>query len=205
MQIDIKNLGKKFHREWIFRNVNLTLTSNEACVFVGPNGSGKSTLMLAITGMLPPTQGQIIYKNGSQIISDDHFYQQQSIVAPYMEVIEEFTLHELLNFHFSFKIPLSGYNVDRILQSMHLENAKNKYIRQFSSGMKQRLKLGLAFYAQSPVLFLDEPCSNLDVNGIQWYRSEVQKALKNRLIVICSNQPYEYDFSKKIISIEQYK
>lgn len=205
MQIDIKNLGKKFHREWIFRNVNLTLTSNEACVFVGPNGSGKSTLMLTITGMLPPTQGQIIYKNESQIISDDHFYQQQSIVAPYMEVIEEFTLHELLNFHFSFKIPLSGYNIDRILQSMHLENAKNKYIRQFSSGMKQRLKLGLAFYAQSPVLFLDEPCSNLDVNGIQWYRSEVQKALKNRLIVICSNQPYEYDFLKKIINIEQYK
>lgn len=205
MQIEIKNLGKKFHHEWIFRNVNITLTSHEACVFVGPNGSGKSTLMLIITGMLLPTQGEILYKNGSQTIPDEHFYQQQSIVAPYMEVIEEFTLHELLDFHFSFKSPLPEYNTHRIMQAMHLERAKNKYIKQFSSGMKQRLKLGLAFYAQSPILYLDEPCSNLDTTGIQWYRNEVQKALRDKLIVICSNQSYEYDFAKKIINIEQYK
>lgn len=205
MKIEIKSLGKKFHREWIFRNVNLTLSSNEAYVFVGPNGSGKSTLMLMITGMLPPTQGEIIYRNGSQIIPDEYFYQQQSIVAPYMEVIEEFTLLELLDFHFSFKLPLPTYNTQRIMQAMYLEKAKNKQIRQFSSGMKQRLKLGLAFYSQSSVLFLDEPCSNLDANGIQWYRDEVQKTMSNKLIIICSNQSYEYDFAKNFINIEQYK
>lgn len=205
MQIEVQELGKKFHREWIFRNVDLTFAGNEAYVFIGPNGSGKSTLMLTLTGLLPPTKGNIIYKKDDQIIPDDEFYQHQSVVAPYMEVVEEFTLQELLDFHFSFKRPLPGLNVNHIMEAMYLERAKNKYIRQFSSGMKQRLKLGMAFYSQSTVLFLDEPCSNLDAGGIQWYRMEAQKALQNKLIIICSNQPYEYDFCEKVINIEQYK
>lgn len=205
MQIEVQELSKRFHREWIFKNVNLTLAGNEAYVFTGPNGSGKSTLMLSLTGLLPPTKGNITYKKDDQIIADSEFYQHQSVVAPYMEVVEEFTLQELLDFHFSFKRPLPGYNTDHVMEAMYLERAKNKYIRQFSSGMKQRLKLGMAFYSQSAVLFLDEPCSNLDAGGIQWYRTEAQKALQNKLIIICSNQPYEYDFCEKITNIEQYK
>ncbi len=205
MQIEIRNLGKKFYREWVFRNVHLTLHKGAAYVFTGPNGSGKSTLMLTLTGMIPATQGEIIYKNAQQTIPPDDFYQYQSVAAPYMELIEEYTLKELLDFHFSFKAPLASYSSKDILQAMYLENARHKYIKQFSSGMKQRLKLGLAFYADSPVLFLDEPGSNLDQQGIQWYRTEVQRALKEKLIVICSNQLYEYDFSENIINIEQYK
>lgn len=205
MQIEVQELSKRFHREWIFRNVNFTFAGDEAYVFTGPNGSGKSTLMLTLTGLLPSTKGNIIYKKDDQIIADEKFYQHQSVVAPYMEVVEEFTLRELLDFHFSFKHPLPGYNTDHVMEAMHLERAKNKYIRQFSSGMKQRLKLGMAFYSQSAVLFLDEPCSNLDAGGIQWYRTEVQKTLQRKLIIICSNQSYEYDFCEKIINIEQYK
>lgn len=205
MQIEIRNLGKKFYREWIFRGVNLTLNKSEAYAFTGHNGSGKSTLMLTLAGILPPTQGEVFYSNAQQSIAHDDFYQYQSVVAPYMELIEEYTLAELLDFHLSFKPPLPAYSSKDMLRSMYLENAKHKYIKQFSSGMKQRLKLGLAFYVQSPVLFLDEPCSNLDHQGIQWYKSEIQQALKEKLIIICSNQPYEYDFSKNIISIEQYK
>lgn len=205
MQIEVRNLSKKFYREWIFRGVSLIMKKGETYVFTGPNGSGKSTLMLTLAGMLPPTQGEIFYSNAQQTIANDDFYKYQSIVAPYVELIEEYTLAELLDFHLSFKAPLPMYNSKDILRSMYLENAKHKYIKQFSSGMKQRLKLGLAFYVQSPVLFLDEPCSNLDHQGIQWYRNEVQQVLKNKLIIICSNQPYEYDFSKNIINIEQYK
>ncbi len=205
MQIEVQDLGKKFHREWVFRHINLHLAGGKTYVFVGPNGSGKSTLLLTLSGMLPATKGKVIYRKEDQALPDELMYQYQSIVAPYMEVIEEFSLQEMIDFHFSFKQPIAGYDTETIIQSMYLEKAKKKYIRQFSSGMKQRLKLGLAFYSQSSILFLDEPCSNLDNQGIQWYREEVQKAAQNKLIIICSNQPYEYDFCENVINIEQYK
>lgn len=205
MQINVSNLGKKFQREWVFKKVNLTLKQGESYVLIGPNGSGKSTLMLILTGLLPSSQGEVKYQQDGRDIPEDQFYLHQSIVAPYQELIEEFTLEELLDFHFSFKQPYEKMSIKAMIEGLYLTEARHKYIRQFSSGMKQRLKLGLAFYAQSDILFLDEPCSNLDAKGIHWYQQEVRKVLKDRIVIVCSNQPYEYEFAKHQILIEQYK
>ncbi|MEK6476403.1 ABC transporter ATP-binding protein [Catalinimonas sp. 4WD22] len=206
MQIKLNSLGKKFQREWIFRNVNLTLKQGESYVLIGPNGSGKSTLMLILSGLLSASEGTVEYKkDNGENLPEEQFYLSQSIVAPYEEVVEEFTLTELLDFHFAFKPSLDNMSSADIIEALYLTTARNKYIKQFSSGMKQRLKLGLAFYSKSKVLFLDEPCSNLDARGIEWYQQEVKKILHERLIVICSNQSYEYEFVDQRINIEQYK
>jgi ABC-type multidrug transport system ATPase subunit len=205
MQIKVSGLGKKFQREWIFRNIDLALLQGESYVLLGPNGSGKTTLMLILSGLLSPSHGAVRYYEADQEIPVEEYYIHQSIVAPYEELIEEFTLQELLDFHFSLKPPLNGITKQEIIQAMYLEPARHKYIRQFSSGMKQRLKLGLAFYSHSQILFLDEPCSNLDARGIQWYKQEVSKVASERIVLVCSNQPYEYEFVKHKIDIEQYK
>ncbi|MDF9800078.1 ABC-type multidrug transport system ATPase subunit [Catalinimonas alkaloidigena] len=206
MQIKLSKVGKKFQREWIFRNVDLTLKQGQSYVLIGPNGSGKSTLMLILSGLLSASEGTVKYEKGNKKnIPEEEFYHHQSIVAPYEEVVEEFTLTELLEFHFAFKPPLNNMSNMEIMEALYLTQARDKYIKQFSSGMKQRLKLGLAFYSKSKVLFLDEPCSNLDARGIDWYQREVKKVLQERLVVICSNQPYEYEFVDQQINIEQYK
>jgi len=205
MQIKVSGLGKKFQREWIFRNIDLALLQGESYVLLGPNGSGKTTLMLILSGLLSPSHGTVRYYEADQEIPVEEYYIHQSIVAPYEELIEEFTLQELLDFHFSLKAPLNGITKQEIIQAMYLEPARDKYIRQFSSGMKQRLKLGLAFYSHSQILFLDEPCSNLDARGIQWYKREISKVASERIVLVCSNQPYEYEFVKHKIDIEQYK
>jgi ABC-type multidrug transport system ATPase subunit len=205
MHIRVSTLGKKFQREWIFRDFTLTFRQGEAYALLGPNGSGKTTLMQILSGLLPPTKGTVAYLKDEQTIDAEKHYLYQSIVAPYQEVIEEFTLQELLDFHFALKPPLPSLNTEDILQAMYLEQARHKYIRQFSSGMKQRLKLGLAFYSDSPIIFLDEPCSNLDARGIQWYQQEVKKVLPQSIVIVCSNQPYEYAFVQQQVDIEQYK
>lgn len=205
MQIHASQLGKKYQREWIFRNLSLLLEEGNAYALLGSNGSGKTTLMLILSGLLPPSKGDVIYKQGGRALAAETFYQYQAIVAPYQEVIEEFTLEELLKFHFSLKQPIPGMDTEGIMEAMYLEQARHKYIRQFSSGMRQRLKLGLAFYSQNRVLFLDEPCSNLDARGIEWYQQEVRKILSDRIVLVCSNQPYEYEFVQKKIYIEHYK
>jgi len=205
MQIRVSNLGKKYQREWIFRNFSFTFDEGHSYALLGPNGSGKTTLMQILSGLLPPTRGKVEYVVNDKSLSEEVFYQYQSIVAPYQEVIEEFTLQELLDFHFSLKQPLPTLSTEDIIKAMYLEQARHKYIRQFSSGMKQRLKLGLAFYSRSALLFLDEPCSNLDAKGIQWYQQEVRKVLPERVVIVCSNQPYEYEYVQQKVDIEQYK
>ncbi len=205
MHIRVSNLGKKYQREWIFRNFSFTFNKGHSYALLGPNGSGKTTLMQILSGLLPPTRGKVEYVVNDKSLSEEVFYQYQSIVAPYQEVIEEFTLLELLDFHFSLKQPLPTLSTEDIIKAMYLEQARYKYIRQFSSGMKQRLKLGLAFYSRSALLFLDEPCSNLDAKGIQWYQQEVRKVLPERVVVVCSNQPYEYEYVQQKVDIEQYK
>jgi ABC-type multidrug transport system ATPase subunit len=206
MRIIATELGKKFHNEWVFKNLNLDLSTNQIYAFTGPNGSGKSTLLLVLSGLLPFSTGSIHYYNAeNQTISSDTIFRYLSLAAPYTELIEDFTLEEILKFHFQFKEITPNYNIPEIISSLSLDKAQHKYVRQFSSGMKQRLKLGLAFYSQSQLLLLDEPSSNLDAKGIAWYKEEVVKASKDKLLIICSNQPHEYDFCRNIINLEDYK
>ena len=205
MQIEVEQVGKKFQREWIFRNINLTLEQQQAYAFTGPNGSGKSTFLLILAGLMPPTLGKVTYLQQSKSIEEEDVYRQGSIAAPYVELVEEFTLQEFLEFHVALKPLQPDMTVDLLLERMYLQQSRTKYIHQFSSGMKQRLKLGISFYAQNPVLLLDEPCSNLDQQGIRWYQEEVRRLTQDKLIVICSNQSYEYDFCQHVVDITQFK
>ncbi len=92
-----------------------------------------------------------------------------------------------------------------VIELLGLQASKNKLIRYFSSGMKQRLKLALAFCADTPILMLDEPTSNLDSQGVDWYLSLVEQFAKDRLTIICSNQEHEYSFCQHMLSIADYK
>ena len=205
MQITLEDVGKKFRHEWIFREVNYTFRQNLAYGLVGPNGSGKSTLLMMISALLPATRGSIRYSSADQPVDPDTVYQHLTLAAPYQELIEDFTLQEMLDFHFALKKPVAGLDVSTIIKKMQLERAREKYIRQFSSGMKQRLKLGLALYSDSRMILLDEPCANLDQENTQWYQKEIRKVLGKRLVIIASNQSYEYDFCDKIMDIVQFK
>lgn len=205
MQILIDQLGKRFNREWIFKKFSATLQAGKSYTFVGPNGSGKSTLLQVISGVMPSTEGKIIYQLGNQTIDEDKWYKQLIIAAPYVELIEEFTLLELLDFHTGFKPLKEGTSKNELIERIELEGSKNKAIKYFSSGMKQRLKLALAFYSNVPVVMLDEPTSNLDAKWSAWYRDEVQRLSLNQILLICSNVPAEYDFCDTIINVGDFK
>jgi ABC-type multidrug transport system ATPase subunit len=88
---------------------------------------------------------------------------------------------------------------------MYLEEAKDKFISNFSSGMKQRLKLALAFYTDTPALFLDEPGTNLDSQAFAWYQNNLKNSIGQRLIVIASNQPDEYPIEARKLDLSQLK
>ena len=206
MQIIVDQIGKKFVREWIIRGATFTLEAGQKYVFVGPNGSGKSTVLQLITGMFPVSEGTIRYVSGAgKEIDPDEWYKHLVIAAPYMELVEEFTLREHIEFHRNFKPFKNNISNADFEAFIQLPNASYKIIRHFSSGMKQRLKLGLAFMSDVPVVFLDEPTSNLDLHGIQWYLDNVTLLAENQLVLLGSNVAQEYEFCENIISVSSFK
>jgi ABC-type multidrug transport system ATPase subunit len=205
MKINLQAVGKRYNREWIFRGITLTLSSSVSYSITGPNGSGKSTLLQTIGGMLQPSEGQVLYQIHEKEIAAEDVYKHLSLCAPYLDVIEEMTLVEFLSFHQKFKPFITGIDVRKIIEVLGLQAAAHKQIRYYSSGMKQRVKLAQAFFSNTPLLLLDEPCSNLDGKGIELYHSLIEQYCENRLVFVCSNDPVEYSFCKEEISMTAFK
>lgn len=205
MQITAEQIGKKYRNEWIFRRVDLTLTAGTSYTFVGPNGSGKSTLLQLLAGSLPMTDGKLTYTLNGKLLEPDDWFRYVSLAAPYLELVEEMTLTELLAFHQTFKPFKPGLTPEVITDLLLLDHARHKEIKYFSSGMKQRVKLGLAFFAQAPVVILDEPTANLDRQGAAWYYEQVRQLGPDQLLLIGSNVPDEYDFCPNVLDVMQWK
>lgn len=205
MQITLTNTGKRYNREWIFRHCSYTFTSGKNYAITGPNGSGKSTLLQVIAGATLHNEGTIEYNNSDKKISNEQHYANISIAAPYLELIEEMTAKEMLDFHSKFKPLIQTLPIEEMLKIVGLEKAVNKQLRYFSSGMKQRLKLAQAFFSNTPILLLDEPTTNLDADGVALYLSLVSNYTKDKLVIVSSNVKEEYGFCEEVIKIADYK
>ena len=205
MNIVTENLGKRFNREWIFKKLDFSFKSGNCYAIVGPNGSGKSTLLQVLWGQVPQSIGAINYFHDEIPIPQENVYQHVSIATPYMELIEEFTLEEMIQFHFKFKKTWKGLSPEELIQIMELGHARTKQISNFSSGMRQRLKLGLAFFSDTTSLFLDEPTTNLDKKSIEWYHANLNKTADSRLVLIASNADHEYPANAQKIDLLQLK
>lgn len=204
MEIILQNTGKRYNNDWIYRNINYSFISGSVYVITGSNGSGKSTLLQTISGFLLPSEGGITYRLNHHIINKENFFKYISFAAPYIDVYDEYNLYELFDFHRAFK-PLK-VNKEQFIDLSGLQSSANKNIKNYSSGMKQRLKLSLAILSDVPVLLLDEPCSNLDSNARKWYADMLFKYKENRLVIIASNNFIdEYPGAQYFINVEDYK
>lgn len=204
--IQVTNAGKKFGREWIFKGVNLTINPKEKIVILGLNGSGKSTLLQAITGYLSLNEGSVSYLNNEKTVDADILFKHISLASPYLELIEDFTLQEQLEHAQIYKPFLNNLSISEIIELSGLSAHKTKFIKLFSSGMKQRLKLTLAILADAPILFLDEPTTNLDATVINWYKTMIDNYAMDKTIIVCSNSiKEEYVFCDRVITMEEFK
>ncbi|MGZ8510858.1 MAG: ABC transporter ATP-binding protein [Chitinophagaceae bacterium] len=219
MKIVFSDAGKRFNRDWIFRHFTYSFEEGNAYAITGPNGSGKSTLLQVLSGSMHMNEGSMKYEAGSRKsevvlrqaqdqtteIPPEEIYNYVSICAPYLEVVEEMTLKEFLDFHHGFKPFLPGVTTDSVIVTLGLEKAANKQIRYYSSGMKQRVKLAQCIFSDTEIVLLDEPCTNLDIAGIELYHQLIDGYCKGRLVVVSSNDEVEYRFCKKKVDINNYK
>jgi len=187
MQVSLSGVGKRFRTKWVLQDLHLLIEAGMRHVVTGKNGSGKSTLMRIIAGQLSPTCGTIGWSSRGKAIPPGLLYRHIAIAAPYMELIEEYTFGELIRFQRQLKPFSGGMSDPDLLRLSGLRDNLSQPLRVYSSGMKQRAKLSLAILSDTPLLLLDEPCSNLDEGSRHWYSELMAEYGRGKTLVIASN------------------
>jgi ABC-type multidrug transport system ATPase subunit len=207
MIITLENISKKFNNNLLFSNINLEFKAGNKYVILGPNGSGKSTLLQIISGKVSPTSGKISYLSNSTIIPENKIYKNVAIAAPYIDLIEEFTFDEMIDFHFKFKKTYDKVSLSKLHAMInHPSVFGKKKIAHYSSGIKQRIKLLITILSNVKIILLDEPTTNLDAEGISWFQDLVKEYSKDRVFIICSNyKEEETSLCNCSVNISDYK
>jgi ABC-type multidrug transport system ATPase subunit len=201
MVIYVQNLSKRYGYHWIIKDLNYTFDQSVIYGISGRNGSGKSTLIKLISGYLSPSEGKIIYELNGAIISVSQVYKHLSWVAPYTDVIQEFTLEEIYHFHKKFKKLRNDLSFQEFLNMLEWKNTNEKEIKFFSSGMNQKLQLALAVLSDTDLLILDEPTSFLDQNAKIWFKNFLMNFCDNRIVIISSNDPFDLSLCGNVLSL----
>jgi ABC-type multidrug transport system ATPase subunit len=195
MYIKLTDIGKQYDYKWIIRNLTGDIPSGSRLSIKGHNGSGKSTLVKLLGGYLSQTCGAIEYWNQEKLISREHIFRHLTISAPYIDLIEEFTVLEMVQFHSKLK---HISKPEEIIKFAYLEESAHTPVQFLSSGMLQRLKLALCFRTDADLFLFDEPTSNLDAAGISWYRHALHELPQKATVVVASN--VEHDFPENSIT-----
>lgn len=204
MKIFLEQVSKRYQRHWVFKGISTEYKAGGRYAILGQNGSGKSTLLRIIAGIQPPSSGKLWYESEGKNIEQAKLFRHVSFCAPGMDLPEELTLGEFLKFHFTYKPIIPGFSIASLIEVTGLQRAAHKPIGDYSSGMKQRVKLAQAFFSQTPLLLLDEPCTNLDAAGVAQYLDWVAHYTAGRTVIVASNDTREYAFCEERMMMSDY-
>lgn len=201
-KIKATNLAKQFNDRAIFENMHFEIASGESLAITGHNGSGKTTLVRIISGLLSPTAGKIEFFKEGKEIEVERVYQYIGLVGPYLQLYHNLTALE--NLMFFSKIRGLGANKSRIFELTRLIGLKGReldYVKNYSSGMLQRLKYVAALLHEPEILLVDEPTSNLDEVGSAIVYDIMKRQMENKILVVATNNPEESRFGRKEIRV----
>jgi len=187
VEIITEGIYKYYGETPIIQNLSVNIKTPDAVWIAGANGRGKSTLLSLLSGLRSAEKGKIIFKKDDKVINAEQFSRIISIAAPYQGLPDWLTLSEIVEFHGAMRGWRPGYSARDVISLSQLEGHLNKSVAQLSSGLRQRLRLALAWFADSEAIFLDEPCAHLDKGGEHWYLEFYNTFGKDKLVVVCSN------------------
>lgn len=200
ISIKLSDVSKRYGYQWIIKEMNHTITAASITGVNGRNGSGKSTLLKILSGYLSPSSGKVLYTLGDKSIDTSNIYKHVSWVAPYIDLTMDYTMKEMFDLTSRFKQMKCG-DYSEFIDKVQLGKQEGKYIKEYSSGMQQRLKLALAIMTDTPLLLLDEPTSYLDTTAILWYHDLLQSYLDRRTIVVASNESTDLEICGGYITL----
>ena len=179
-----KELGKNFKHKRVLDQINLNVPTGKIYCIMGPNGAGKSTLLKIISGIEKPTEGVITFKG------KDWKREDLKVIG---SLIEEPGLFDNLTVKENIKLKLKLHRVEnknqeQILNTLGFGDHNQEKVKGFSTGMRQRLGIALAFMGNPDLVILDEPTNGLDTFGIHELRELLMLEKKQgKTIIIASH------------------
>jgi heme exporter protein A len=215
LKLKCENLSKSFNRNPVFKNITFELKKGDSIAITGGNGSGKSTLIKIIAGLINPDKGKIIIETGDRLPGNEYFL-KIGLLAPYINLYDELTGKENLEFFYRLKSSFKKNIIhpgraDELLNKTGLYPKRNETVKNYSSGMKQRLKIAFALLSEPEILLMDEPGTNLDHAGKELVKSIAEeqsagKENKNKnILIIATNDSSEKSLCRSSLNIEDFK
>lgn len=206
MKIELNHISKRFQKQWIFQGISNIIEPGSSTAVLGNNGSGKSSLLQIIAGFASPSEGTITWRLKNDAIKREQLYRHVAICSPSIQLWDELTLHENHSVFVEFKEIPGITNSTEFARVLELDKHLHKPLKSYSSGMRQRVKLGLATMSDATLLLLDEPCSHLDADAVKWYQSLIKQYAQHKTVVVASNQDERETFNcQHQIDINLYK
>ena len=210
VEIVCENLSKSFSGKTIFKKVSFKISNGESLIITGKNGSGKSTLIKVIAGIISPSKGDMSLDIDSKSIPKEVFFKHIGLMSPYLNLYDELSGYENLEFFMNIKCPGKPVNerdekINFLLESVGLFKRKKDLYKNYSSGMKQRLKLAFALLNDPLLLLLDEPCANLDKEGIEVVYRFAEEQRKKGMLMVATNEESDLQLCDSLINIEDFK
>jgi heme exporter protein A len=202
--LKLSGIGKHYGETLLFKDISFALEQGEVLAVTGWNGSGKSTLVRIIAGLVRPSAGHVEMFHAGEPIGKESRRHFIGMVAPAMSLYNELTGLENMQFFSRVRGLASGHKESvRIMDSLGITEGGTKRCGEYSSGMKQRLKLAQALLHEPPLLLLDEPGSNLDSKGIKVVEEVISKQRKSGVTVIASNEKREAEYADRVINLSE--
>jgi heme exporter protein A len=196
IQLIANNISKNFYNFKIFKDINFNITSGQSLAITGRNGSGKTTLIRILSHLIPPSNGTLTLSQDSKIIQKEDFYKYIGLVGPYLELYQDLTAQENLLFFARMKeIKNREGRIAQLMEIMGLKGRENDLVKTYSSGMKQRLKYVFALLNEPEILYVDEPRSNLDDQGIETIYKIFEQQKKDKILIIATNESEDLKFA----------
>ena len=207
-EIKCENLSKSYSGRTIFKNLSFNISTSQSLTVTGSNGSGKSTLIKVIANLIHSSKGNISVKSDNMDVPRDKWFEKTGLLSPYLNLYDELTGFENLDFFYRLKAKdrsNSHDRIDHVLHKVNLYEKRNELLKNYSSGMKQKLKLAFAVLHEPEILLLDEPRSNLDKAGIDMIYEVSAEQKKKGILIIATNDEDDKELCDSILSIEDYK
>ncbi|MDZ7720476.1 MAG: ABC transporter ATP-binding protein [Balneolaceae bacterium] len=203
IQLNTDNLEKRFGSKTVFSNLSIE-TNTPVLGIAGINGSGKSTLLKCLAGLLKPTSGIVQWRVNGHDINRTDLKKVLGFAAPYIQLYEELTVRENLEFIQNVRSLNPKQSLADLLEPLGARKLIDINFGELSTGQQQRIKLAASFIHNPDILLLDEPGSNLDEAGKEVITTLVDQ-FKNsgRMVVIASNQQHELELCNEIIELKK--
>lgn len=202
MEIKLISYNKKIKEDYVLKDINYTFKQGNIYGLIGKNGSGKTMLLKAMSGFLKPSNGKVIV-NDQELYLKEEFPEDMGVMIGNCEYIKDMTGKDNLKYLASLLKKIDDDRINEVIDIVNLTDEKDKLVKKYSLGMKQKLGIAQAIMEYPKILLLDEPFNGIDNESVSKIKKYLYSIKKDTIIIIATHYKEDIDnFCDSIIKLE---